>query len=51
MAKKSKGGLSKLLKLPALVAGGWLVYSHLLADHNVPLPDAVQAERKGIYQR
>lgn len=38
--------LKSLAALPLAAAAGWAVYSHLLIDHEVVLPDAVPAERK-----
>jgi pimeloyl-ACP methyl ester carboxylesterase len=32
--------------MTAAVAGGWILYSNLAIDHNVPLPKAIDAERQ-----
>src|SRR5690606_15107956 len=34
-----------LLLAPLAAAGGWIAYSRLAVDHNVPLPNAVEARR------
>jgi pimeloyl-ACP methyl ester carboxylesterase len=40
-------GLARgLIRLGFLAAGGWIGYSHLLADHQLPLPKAIPAEQE-----
>lgn len=46
---KGLAGFSAGLLLAA--AGGWIAYSRLAIDHNVPLPDAVPAERRVFTSR
>ena len=36
-----KAAVAGLVALPLVAAGGWLLYSKLGIDHNVPLPDAI----------
>lgn len=37
--------LGSVLKLTTMAAGGWIAYSHFAVDHQVTLPDAIDAER------
>lgn len=43
--QKNGGGLKWLAGLPLAVAGSWIGYSKLFVNHNVPLPDAIPAQR------
>ncbi len=42
---KTTGGAGGLLLLPFVAAGTWIVYSKFMIDHEVPLPEAVEAKR------
>jgi pimeloyl-ACP methyl ester carboxylesterase len=44
-------GLKGLTTLSLVAAGSWILYSQLLIDHNVILPDALPAERKTFASR
>ena len=44
--KRRGGGLGNLFTLPLFAAGAWIAYSRFGIDHQVPLPDAILAERK-----
>jgi len=35
----------------AATSAGWILYSKLFIDHNLPLPDAIPAERKRFYSQ
>jgi len=39
-------GLGAAAGMTAAVAGGWILYSNLAIDHNIPLPKAINAERQ-----
>ncbi len=39
-------GLKVLASSAVLASGGWILYSHLGIDHDVPLSDAIPAERR-----
>jgi pimeloyl-ACP methyl ester carboxylesterase len=39
-------GLKGLLTLPLAAAGSWILYSHLVIDHSVPLPEALPGEHR-----
>ncbi|MCA9952657.1 MAG: alpha/beta hydrolase [Anaerolineales bacterium] len=49
MARKNKSAARRLLKglfaLPLAIASGWIVYSKFFVDHDVPLKDAIVAQR------
>ncbi len=42
----SRSLLKKAILLPLAAAGTWLVYSRFVIDHEVPLADAIPAQRK-----
>jgi pimeloyl-ACP methyl ester carboxylesterase len=44
-------GLKGIASLSFATAAGWIAYSYLAIDHNLPLPDAVPAERKSFTSR
>ncbi len=52
MPKKQKrsggGALRTLLTAPIALAGGWIAYSNLAIPHNLPLPRALDAERRTL---
>jgi pimeloyl-ACP methyl ester carboxylesterase len=41
-------GAGLLAGATAATIGGWILYSHVAIDHNVPLPDAIPAERQAF---
>lgn len=44
-----KTGVKTLVSVTLAAAGGWIAYSHLAIDHDVPLSDAIPAERRTFY--
>lgn len=44
-------GLRGLAAAPLTVAAGWIIYSNFVIDHQVPLVDAIPAERKAYQSR
>ncbi len=55
-SRRSEGSLAGnvlkgLASASMAVAGGWIVYSHLVVDHHAVLPDALPAERNVFHSR
>ncbi|MCA9961666.1 MAG: hypothetical protein KC443_21655, partial [Anaerolineales bacterium] len=55
MSNKKNSPLSQLNGLlgtaVALPTAAWIAYSHLFVDHNLPLPDAITAEKKRFFNQ
>ncbi len=47
-ARKGGIGMGAITSLAAAAAGGWILYSKFAVDHQMPLPDAIAAERKAL---
>jgi pimeloyl-ACP methyl ester carboxylesterase len=46
-----RNGARTLIAMPALAAAGWIAYSNYAIDHNMPLPNAIDAERRSFFGR
>jgi pimeloyl-ACP methyl ester carboxylesterase len=42
-------GIGVLTASTVLASSGWILYSNLLIDHNLPLPDAIPADRQVFF--
>jgi pimeloyl-ACP methyl ester carboxylesterase len=48
VASSAVRGAGNLLMLPLAAAAGWIAYSTLGVDHDMPLPSAIEAERRSF---